>query len=1106
MKTNYNVILTLLLVFTVHFTFAQKTITGNVKDESGPLPGVSVLIKGTTTGTETDFDGNYTIQAKQRDVLQYSFIGMETAFKTVGNSNKIDVLMAVSSENLLEEVIINALGIETRQVSRTASISKVDGEQIANSGETSIVKGLSAKSAGVTVTNSSGDPGSSAYVQIRGQTTITRSLQPLYVIDGIPVNNDELGNTVDGTSEQARMNDINPEDVASVKILKGASAAALWGSRAANGVILITTKSGKKGKRGKFNVGLTTKFSFDTPLTRIKLQDKYGKGISGVWNGGSDGGSWGDLIANRSGDENVANSTGSYFVPYNNDGELVLDSNGDPLRIYPIQENNSKEVYDDKNYDAIFGTGAFIETGVTLSSHTDKGNFFSSFSHLDQDGTIGGGDGVNFYERYNFRINAGINISQKVNMKGNFSYSNINSNRIQQGSNLSGLLLGLYRTPADFDNTYYVGTKYNGSGASDMNSHRAYRAQTGTGYKESPNYNNPLWTVYKQKNPNTVNRFIGGFETRFDANDWLQLIIKTGVDSYTDQRVSLFPINSSYPDGNLGIGAVEQNDISYNQYDLSFMGQINKNISEDLRTYYIVGFNANQEDYQERYGGYQDFLIDTDQIIFTNTESDEDTYHGTYSSLKRTNAFYGLADFNYKNLVLLHLTGRVDQSSTFGSDVASFYPSAELGFQFSELVGGDFLNNSKLRLSWGRVGNQPAVYSTTQRYNSAGGGDSYGPSYDSGPYGGAYTPSSVLYQDDLKPEQLTEFEVGFDFKFWNNRINTTVNYYKNETKDALLFIPYNASSGYTFKYANAAQLQNEGYEVELGIDAIKNENFNWRIGANWSTNKNEVISLSEVEETFLNGFVSTTSSAVEGKPLGALWGDRFDRDENNVLILDDNGFPTMAEEQGYLGDPNPDWKANFNTALSYKNFSLSGVFDVSMGGKTWNGTQGALTFFGRTPQTANEVTISAADALLIKNFDGVFVGDIPYANENADGSYTVRGNIHNFGDGDVLLDEAWYTDFGGGFAGSSEQFIDDASWAKLRELSLDYSFESKLFKDSFIESVNLRLTGRNLWLWTEDDLDYDPESNLTGASNGRGLQYFNHPTNKSYLATIKINF
>ncbi|HIP47863.1 MAG TPA: SusC/RagA family TonB-linked outer membrane protein [Lutibacter sp.] len=1098
MKTNYNVILTLLLAFSVHFAFAQKTISGTVSDETGPLPGVSVLIKGTTRGTETDFDGNYALQANVGDVLQYSFIGMETTYKTVGTANSINVVMDVSSDNLLEEVVINALGIETRQVSRTASVSKVEGAKISKSGETSVIQGLSGKASGVSVTNSSGDPGSSAYILIRGQTSITRNLQPLFVIDGIPINNDEIGNSVEGVTQQSRINDINPDDIASVKILKGASAAALWGSRAANGVILITTKSGRLTEHGKFNVSVSTKFSFDNPLTKTNLQDIFGKGSGNRWSGDETGGSWGDKISARPGGDDVINDSGEYFEAP--DGTLY----------YPITTKNSTELFNDKNYDAVFGQGMYVETGVSVSSKTEYGSFYTSLSRLDQDGTIGSGNGVNFYERYSGRFNAKLKVGEKLKLKGSLAYSNVNSNRIQQGSNLSGLLLGLYRTPADFDNTHYIGTHYDPSGVPNFNSHRAYRKQIGTLHKTSPNYNNPLWTIYKQKNPNEVNRYMAGLEAGLDVNDWLTLIAKVGLDSYTDDRSTLFPINSSDPSG---LGLLSEQFWFYHLYNLDFIAQINKNISEDITSYFTLGANANQRTYEVRGGSYQDFILDSDQINYGNAIAEKiGSFAG--SSLTRTAAFYGVANFNYKSWLLLNLSGRMEQASSFGNGEIFYYPSVELGFQFSELFESDFLNKGKIRLAWGKVGQQPSEYKTDLYYHSASGSDSYGPYYDSQAYNGAFVPESSL-PSVLRPEISSEYEIGIDLNMWDNRIKLNATYYDQETNDALLFINFPASTGFSSSYANAGQIANQGIEVELDFDVIKGENFNWNIGGNWSKNNNEVTDLFGAESVFLAGFVGTSSRAVKGEALGTLWGRKFERDLSGDLILDSNGFPQQSNVEGIIGNPNPDWRAGINTSLAYKNFQLSALFDSSIGGDAWYGTFGALTHFGRTPFTTQEVTVSAADAATIFAYpvaaesqvypNGRPIADI-YGALNDDGTYTVRGTIEDFGSGKVLLNEAYYTQMGSGFAGPSEQFIVDATWAKLRELSLSYNLRGKMLDKIFLNSVNFTLTGRNLWLWTKDDLDFDPESNLTGASNGRGLQYFNHPTTKSFLASIKINF
>lgn len=1113
MKTNYNVIFALLLAFTVHFTFAQKTITGNVIDESGPLPGVSVLIKGTTTGTETDFDGNYSLQAKQGDVLQYSFIGMETAFKTVGTSNKMDVQMTVSTENVLEEVIINALGIETRQVSRTSSISKVEGAKIAESGETSIAHGLAGKAAGVAVVSSSGDPGSSAYVQIRGQTSITRDLQPLYVVDGIPLNTDEIGGRVDGVAQQSRVNDINPDDIASVKVLKGASAAALWGSRAANGVILITTKSGKGAKVGKINVSVSSKVSLDQSLTRVELQDIYGKGDGGTWNDGPSGSSWGDLISSRSGDPDLVDTEGNFAYFIAPDGTVYNK----------VLEKNSQESFNEKNYNAIFGTGLYLDNSVSISTRTDNGSFYASFSKLDQDGTIGGGDGLNFYDRITGRFNADIKVSEKIKLKGTASYSNTNANRIQQGSNLSGLLLGLYRTPADFDNTHYIGTHYTADGIPNFNSHRAYRAQYGTPAPiapqtgVSPEYNNSLWTLNKQKNPSKVNRFVLGMETTYYTTDWLSIISKFAIDSYTDDRYSLFPLNSSDPDpdpsdpstGN-GNGWLDEDLISYNQYQVDLLAQIDKDITENLTSFYTVGFSALQRNRQWRGGEYKGFILDSDQIDYNNGRFQRNWYSDLQS---RTAAMYATADFDYNNLLLVHLTGRAEQATTFGDDRIYFFPSAELGFNFGSFSlfdDSDFISKGKLRLAWGQVGQQPTAYATNQYYTNSAGFDSYiaAAVYDVG----SYVPSSTLF-DKLKPEITTEYEVGLDLSFIRNRINLSATYYENKVDDVLLFVSQPASTGYTSLYGNAAKMENTGFEVELNADIIRNDNLTWNLGGSWSKNDNLVTDMFFTENQFLDGFAGTSAVAREGYPLSILWGVVYEQDTEDLFdgeyVLGSDNFPELADDEGYLGDPNPDWLGSLNSSLSYKGFKISALMNASMGGDLWYGTYGALTHFGRTPITANQVTVSASEATDIYNYSGFniveIVEDDPANSQNADGTYTVRGNLEDFGGGTVLLDEAWYLNEGGGFNGSAERFMRDASWIKLRELSLSYTFNN--FKESFLESVTIGATGRNLWLWTKDkDLDIDPESNLTGASNGRGLQYFNHPTTKSYLGSVKINF
>jgi len=1091
MKTKFNGILTLLLAFMVQFTFAQeRVISGVVSDDMGPVADITVTVKGTTKGTVTDFDGKYSIKAKKGDTLVFSHISYGTVEKVVGDSDTINVQMKENGETL-DAVVINAYGIETTNVSKTASVSTVKSEAIVESGETSVGQALSGKASGVSVVNSSGDPGASAYIQIRGQNSITRDLQPLFVVDGVPMSNDEIGNGVSGVAQQSRINDLNPNDIKSVKILKGASAASIWGSRAANGVVLITTKTGRHSEIGKINVGLSTKVSFDKPMTRIELQDTFGKGSDGSWSGGTGGGSWGDEIALRAGGDDVVDNGGVKFVA--RDGDVY----------YPILIKNSKDVYNDKNYDAVFKNGFYQDFNSSLSTRTESGNFYLSLGLLSQDGVIGGGE--NYYDRVSGRFNSNLKINDKLKLKGSVAYSNVKSNRIQQGSNLSGLLLGLYRTPADFDNTDYIGTRYAADGTPNFNSHRSYRVQTGTPDRSSPRYNNPLWTVNRQKNPNEVARFLIGSELIYDFTNDLTLLTRFGYDHYTDNRKSYFPINSA---ANSGRGQYSESFIAYGSYNFDAILSYDKNISNDLKSNYSIGFNMNQKGYESRGGSYINFILDTDTFTYANA-TDENIFSSSSTSLTRTDAFFGYADFDYKNLLTLHVTGRAEQSSTFGNGDVFFYPSAELGFNITgieSLSDSNIVNSAKIKLAWGQVGQLPLAYATDLYFNSASGSDSYGPAYDASSYNGSFQRSVFLPDSSLSPEINTEFELGLNLRMFNNRLKFGIVHYSNVTNDALLSIDVPASTGFSRQYTNAGSIENKGFEIDLGADIIKNNNFNWNLSINWGTNDNKVTDLKGAESVFLGGFAGTSSRAVEGQPLGVLWGGAYARDASNNLILDANGFPTVSPTEQVLGDPNPDWRGGLSNVFTYKGFKLSALFDVSMGGDTWNGTKGALTFFGRTPETANKVTLSAADAATVVNYSGTPVTSIPSAVVNLDGSYTVRGNLSDFGAGTVLLDEAYYTSIGGGFGPVSENFIDDASWAKLRELSISYTLKGKVFDNSFINSLTFGVTGRNLWLWTKDNLDYDPESNLTGASNARGLQYFNHPTTKSFLGSFTINF
>lgn len=1069
MKLKLNGFLVLLLALVTQITFAQeRAVSGTVSDNTGmPLPGVSVLVKGTKTGTQTDFDGKFSIKATPNQTLVFSYIGMKSQ-ETKATSSLVNVKLSDDSIEL-EGVVINTLGIEVKKNEKASSFSKVKGNVITGSGETSLLKGLSAKASGVSIVSNSADPGSGAYIQIRGQNSITGSTQPLFVIDGTPVSNDEIGSGVDGVGQQSRLNDINPNDIASVQILKGASAAALWGYRAANGVVLITTK---KGKKGKISVDVNSSVSFDKVNVEMQLQDKFGQGSGGVFSRTS-ANSYGNKISSRSGASDIYNTTGQYFLTK------------DGRKIYPISTKNSTANFQKSNMDSVIGDGLFKDNHVGVSGGSETTNFYLGLGNTDHDGIIRNST----YKRTSIDFTSESKIGEKTSFKTKFGYSTVNSNRIQTGSNLSGLYLGLYRTPADFDIRDFIGTNVQANGLQHLNSHRAYRQDVGTHAGDlNPSYNNPLWTTDVQKNPNTVNRYIGGFELKQNVTSWLAVLARLGLDGYSDKRMSIFPMNSAE---NAGNGSATESVTDFQSFNADLIALGDAKINDNISLSYLTGINFSESNYDQRGGSYRNFIVDANNFSYDNAlVTDKTTFlNRTYSKL--SGAYFSTA-FDYKNYLFLTLGGRFETASSYDPNLKTyFYPSVELGYKFTDKLESKILTDGKLRATFGQIASIPTPYAGTTYYNSAGGTEGWGAGYDSGAYAGSFQQAASRGNENLKPEIKTEFEIGTDLQLFK-RVTLNATFYSNKTEDLLVNVPLNGSSTFSSMYGNFATIENKGFELEFDANILsKDSQLKWNVFGNWSTNRNEVTKLEGTESLFLDGFTGSSSRAVLNQPLGVLWGGKFDRDASGNLILDANGFPTIADSEGVIGNPNPKWRGALGTSFSYKNFKISTLFDASIGGQLWDGTSGALNNFGKTMETANEVTLTTATL----NYAGSSI---------APG--TVRGNLRDFGAGPRLLDQSWYTTLGGGFGPVAEQFVKSASWIKWRELSLSYNLDLK-DKKYGIQSITFTGTGRNLWLWTEaKDLGQDPETNLTGGSNGRGLQYFNAPNSKSLIFSINLKF
>jgi len=1050
-------------------TYAQTKVTGKVTTtgDGSALPGVTVQVKGTSVGTQTDGEGNYSVSANKSQTLVFSFIGMESKEVAIGNRSIVNASLAESENMLNEVVVLTALGLERKKDDDMSSSTIIDTDALQRSGEAGVIQGLSGKTSGLTITRNSGDPGAGAYIQIRGQNTISGSSSPLIILDGIPISNSSVGSSTGGVVQQSRLNDINPDDIANVTILKGAAAAAVWGTGAANGVILIQTKRGNAGGK-KVSVNITNQTSWDVINREFEKQDAYGQGSRGIASPTS-ALSWGDKISSRTGGADEVRQENQRF-----------EANGGDV-YYPILGKNSREVFNQANRNQVFQTGFTWNKSVGINFNNNGSTTYLSFGDWDQKGIIRNGSD---YRRSTVRINNETKLTEKLKIRVNTSFVRINSNRVQQGSNLNGLYLGYLRTPPDYNNTNYKGTYYDQAGTPSLNAHRGYRRYLGDA---APIYNNPGWTTNEQENPNSVYRFTVNPEINWNIYKNLNLTARYGFDYYNDVRESFFPVNSA---GGASVGIFERNEITERNESVNIFLSNTHVINSNANISWILGAQAESFNYTSFGGSSQTFtnpFVD-DLRVFGNAEAANET-PGLFRQTQRKSAGYAVVNAELFGQIFLEATGRYELPSTLSTPV--FYPSASAGWVFTKNISSNTLSFGKIRASYGEVGIEPVSYANLTTFGSFNRSSSWGDGLVAATYGNPYAIDSRAGNPNLQPERVREFEIGGDFRFFNNLVNFGATYYNRTTSDALLAISLAPSTGFSDVWRNAAEISNQGIEIDAGIRLVKSRGIEWRVDANFSRNINIVESLSGVELVRLAGFTSTSSVVAEGEPFGAIWSGRWARDASGNYIVDENGFPTADPTQGVVGDPNPQWRGGFGTNFSYKGFTLSAQLETFQGADMWGGTQGVLNTFGISKETANEIVTT-------EELRTALGGIIPAGT-------TVRGNVFNFGGGNVLLDQDWYGGQGGGFGTVGESFVVDGSWTKLRELSLTYDLPTSLVQKAKLGSASIGVTGRNLFIWSAFD-GIDPETNLTGAGKGRGLEYFNNPGVGSYMLTVKVGF
>lgn len=1059
------------LLLTSSITLAQKTITGTVRDVTGSLPGASIIEKGTTNGVETDFDGNFSIKVANDAILQIIFIGYKDQEISVKGKTNINITLQEDAEKL-DEIVVNALGMRVDKRTLGATVSKVNADALATSGETSVINSLQGKASGVRIARANGDPGAGSNIQIRGANTISGSTQPLIILDGVPISNDNSNgsnSSSGGTSQQSRLNDINEDDIASIDILKGASAAAIWGSQAANGVIVITTKRGKN--TGKLNIEYKTTLSIDKLAEIHPLQTTYGQGKKGKYSP-TNSRSWGDRIADRSGDAD------EYYTK--DKKGFFTDQNGKEWLL--IKKKNSKETYAQNNVNQVLQTGFSKKHNLSISNANENGRYRFSFGQINQEGIIK----TSNYEKTNIGISGKYKFNDKLSVSTRIRYTHTESNRIQQSSNTAGLLLGLLRNAPDFDISGYTGAYTSSSDKIGLKRHRSYRNPIGA--STNPGYNNPLWTLYRQKSPNEVDRII--FSTDFDYkyNDWLSFKFRGSYDGYTDERRYFFP---KYTAGRTA-GRFNLDNINARVYNFDAIARTKTfDLGKELGGNFILGYNFYDRNRKAVYAEGTNFLINSDVQTLSNATETSPARH--FINRRRKFRIYYTTAFDYKNQFFVNTSGAIEKASSVKG--AFFYPSVDVSWLFTQdMKKNNILNSGKLRFGVGQVGVEPVAHRGQTTYETPT-YQSYSDPLNLEKFGGGFRFNNNLGNPNLKPEIKTEYEAGLDLKLFNNRLSLSGTYYYNKIKDVLVYVPKSPSTGADNIYANGASLENKGIEIDFDYNFLRNKKgLSASIYGNFNNNKNEVLNINGASSLALTGG-SISSRAVVGYPMGTLWGTKAKRKADGSFDLDANGFPQLDPEQGVLGNPNPDWRGSVGLKMNYKGFFANVLVETSQGGDFAERTRFIMRSFGTHADVGHTVTPSAP---IVDRAGTTHPAGVP-----------VRGNIKNFGAGDVLLNESYYTTIGGGFGSSviNEFAINnDASWTRLSEVTLGYTLKSEAFREATkLSSVSFTLTGRNLALWT-DILGIDPQTNQSGVGNGFGIDYFTNPASKTYLFTLKIKY
>lgn len=1069
---------------------AQQVINGKVVsgDNRQPLPGATILVKGTEKRAITDGSGAFSVTAESTDLLIISSIGFTTQQVVASNAGMI--VLPVDTKGL-GEVVVTALGIKREKKRLGYALQEVKGEELTTARETNIVNQLAGKVAGVTVVSSPSGIGGSSRVSIRGERSVDLNKnQPLYVIDGVPISNAITGGAGGNNMEVDFGNGasfINPDDVESMTVLKGAAAAALYGSRAANGVVMIKSKSGKK--QNGIGVEVNSNLTLETPLKLPEYQKVYGQGngsgqdfafANGAGGGLSDGTDegWGPAFK------------GQLFPQFNSprtlNGTAIPFTGGDMTAPAGSVITPTKWEADENNLKNFLETGRTFTNNVALVGGNDKGDLRVSYTNLDQKGIVPNTD----LKRNTTSFSGGYHLTPKFSVRTFVSYIKSESDNRPTIS---------YGT----ENIMYLFNCWLPASVRVSDLKRLWQNSTDNGLINKQQYNwnynyhdNPYLTVYQNTNGQYYDRLIGNIILRYDLTSWLNVQLRSATDWSSERR----EYHRAFSTQRYPYGEYREMNIVNEERNTDFLFSADKEINSNFSFNATLGGNQMRQSsrVKDETAGQLTipaiYRLSNSRIALVTTDENVE---------KRINSFYGSAGISYQNKLFLDVTGRNDRSSALtlpdvlkdnGTEKNSyFYSSVALSAVVSDMVKlPEAISFAKVRASFAQVGNDTDPFAFNQTYGR------------STPYGSfpVYGETSRLSNLNLKPEISSSLEFGADLRFLQNRIGIDFTYYQSNTKNQILSIPLSNTSGYESRLINAGSIKNHGYEAMLTVTPVQNKNFTWNAYVNFSANRSKVIELSDGLDNYQIADRSVSIEARVGERMGDMYGIGFARVQSEnpdkpyydktgqyagQMVYAADGRPVPTSERIKLGNYNPDWMMGIGNNFTYRGVRLSFLFDIRHGGKLYSHTQ----------------TVGREGGIIIETLEGRADGyDLSKPGNGVIGQGVVRNADGSFSENTKKLGvREWHGAWTNG-RNIQEGVMYDASFVKLRELQLGYTFGS--LGNKFIKGLTVSLVGRNLLLW--DNVPHvDPEN--MSYSNGTalpGIEYMSLPTTRSYGVNLSF--